>query len=307
MKNLLKISGLLLIVFFSSCDEDFFQSTVELEIPEHVSTLAVTGTLTQGTDRARILVTNSRSINDVSPPEVLNGAEVRLFKDENLMPAFTDNNGYHEILFDPSELTSGSSFRLEVEHPNFETVTATQLMPNLVALDTFEFTKEGTVDEIGEPVDEIVIEFADDPTQENYYLIEVFKEGTQVEWNSSDTVRFKERIELTSRDPNVVYGFKGYSGFSGGVPMLSDAAFNGKNYKISFSSYDYNFNQRVKDKMTAYLYSITNERFLYLQSLKSFYDGDGNPFAEPVTVTGNIENGLGSFGLQTVDSLVIRF
>ena len=89
--------------------------------------------------------------------------------------------------------------------------------------------------------------------------------------------------------------------------MISDATFNGKKYQMNMYSYSSFFGGGDDENfITVYLRSITRERYLYLLSLDRFYQSQGDLFAEPVTVAGNIQNGLGSFGAQTLDSLIIR-
>ena len=309
MKNILQIAFLISLFALNACSEDFFESTVEIEIPEHIPILAVSGVLTEGYDSIRFLVTTSRSINDLSNPKPLEGANIQLFKDGNLLPAFSNNGEFFETVLNPSDLEPGSTYKLEVEHPDFESVSSTQIMPEKTKIDSFIFEKDGTLDEFGDISDELIIEFTDDPNEENYYMFQFIEEGVRIDSWSQDTFYFNDARYIETRDPNIVYGFNGYSGFgSGRVPMLSDASFNGKKFKAIFSSYSNDFWQgRTTEKLTAYLISISKERYFYLSSLGSYYDSDGNPFAEPVNVAGNIENGLGAFGTQSIDSKEIKF
>lgn len=308
MKNIFQIAFLISLFTLNACSEDFFESTVEIEIPEHIPTLAVSGVLTEGYDSIRFLVTTSQSINDLNAPKPLEGANIQLFKDGNLLPAFTSNGDFFETILNSSDLEAGSTYRLEVEHPDFEAVSSTQIMPEKTKIDSFIFEKDGTLDEFGDIVDELSIEFTDDPNEENYYMFQFIEEGVRIDSWNQDTFKFKDARYIETRDPNVVYGFNGYSGFgSGRVPMLSDASFNGKKIKVIFSSYSSDWSNQTTEKITAYLTSISKERYFYLSSLGSYYDSDGNPFVEPVNVAGNIENGLGAFGTQNIDSKLIEF
>ena len=60
---------------------------------------------------------------------------------------------------------------------------------------------------------------------------------------------------------------------------------------------------RVSDTALAILYSLTEEHYRYLLTLSSAQGALGNPFAQPVSLEGNIEGGVGIFTSLTADSL----
>lgn len=304
MKNIFQIFSLIFIVSLTSCDEDFFQSTVAIELPEHVAQLTVSGTMTHGAEEVGFYISSSKSLNDSGNLEEYPDAKVSLFKDNILLasPIFNPATLLHEATVDSTAFESGSTYRLEVEQEGFETITSEQKMPKQVVIEGFKFEEQGTFDDFGEPADAVTIEFTDDPNEENYYLIEGISSFSY--FNGVDTIRDRYPTELGSIDPNVV---RGYIAEYQSAPMISDATFNGKKYQMNMYSYSSFFGGGDDENfITVYLRSITRERYLYLLSLDRFYQSQGDLFAEPVTVAGNIQNGLGSFGAQTLDSLIIR-
>jgi hypothetical protein len=56
-----------------------------------------------------------------------------------------------------------------------------------------------------------------------------------------------------------------------------------------------------------HLVHISREKYVYLRSLYQYQNADGNPFAEPVTVQGNFEGGVGLFSLESLDTVHVRF
>jgi len=304
MKNIYQFLSLILFASLTSCGEDFFQSTVAIELPEHVAQLAVSGSITEGNEDVSFHITSSKSLNDEGELEVYPDATVQLFKDGNLIaePIFNAASGLHESTVNATDLQAGNTYRLEVTQAGFDKASAEQKMPAITLIEDSKFEAEGTFDEFGDTADELILEFTDDPNEENYYMVRGIFEYRY--FNGVDTITEQYETDLGSIDPNVVRGFtEAY----GSAPMISDATFNGKKYKLSlYSNNSFFGGGDENNRVTVYLISITRERYLYLLSMDRFYQSQDNPFAEPVTVAGNIENGLGSFGAQTLDSLVIK-
>jgi hypothetical protein len=67
-----------------------------------------------------------------------------------------------------------------------------------------------------------------------------------------------------------------------------DDAFDGQKQRITIDL-DYVGNNGIL------LISATEEHFLYHLSYKAYQDSNGDPFAQPVQIYSNVENGLGIF------------
>jgi len=300
MKNILIPICAFTFLVFSACGPDAFESTVEIEIPDHTPTIVLSGVIEEGAELFETTVTHSQSKNSPNRIENLVDAKVQLFKDGNLLAdlAYDNNSERFFANLAPTDLTAGSTYRIEAEHPSYESVFAEQTIPNPVSIDKFEYDSSGTVDQFGEPADQFKITLTDRAGEDNYYAINAFQVDTFID--NFDTAIYVQTIELMSLDPSIVFGY--HPDNYAGVPMISDAAFPGKKYDLVFNAYELNLQEG--EEFIIELKSITRERYLFLLSLKGYYDSDGNPFAEPVTVLSNVENGNGAFGAESVFKVI---
>ena len=303
MKNIKYLISAFALVVFSSCGSDFFESAVEVEIPDHTPTIVISGVIEEDAELFETYVSFSQSKNTQSILTPLSDAKVQLFKDGTLLSdlAYVDSTERFTAVLAPGDLSSGSNYRIEAEHPDYASVYAEQSMPNAISIDDFEYTPDGTVDQFGEPADRFKVTFTDRSGETNYYLVNA--QLQQSFFNGNDTITYTQVVELMTLDPSIVYGYSedSYVGF----PMISDAAFPGKKYDLLFNAYQLFLEEG--DEIKIELKTITRERYLYLLSLKGQYDSEDNPFAEPVTVLSNIENGNGAFGAEAITELIYKF
>jgi hypothetical protein len=285
-------------VLFASC-EDKFSQIVEVDLPEHEPVLSVSAQFSNKDSLLKVAVSRTWGINDQAPDYFLENATVRLLKDGVQLGAFLPGqatfNGFYCSENQIPWQEVGGNYRLEVAAPNFPTVFAEQVILKEIPIATATYEKQGTLSPDGDKVDEITIEFNDPAGEENYYAIRVFHQYSFYYEPEDTTYITYENMYLESYDPLAEIG-------ENGIMLLSDAAFDGK--KASFRAYYYNYND--VDKIYVHLVHLPKEKFLYLRSLRQYQDADGNPFAEPVTVSSNIENGTGIFSLETVNILEIE-
>jgi len=294
MKNIIFPIFLFALVLFSSCGEDFFENTVEVDIPDHTPTISLTAVIDEGAELFETYVSFSQAKNSQSPLTPLSDAKVRLLKDGNLLAdlAFADSSGRFSAALSPNDLTQGSTYRIEAEHPDYESVFAEQSIPSSVNIEDFEYTPDGAINEFGENADRLRITFSDRSGETNYYMVNAYRK--YLSFNGTDTISQIFPFELRTFDPSVVFGYSPINYL--GTPMISDAVFSGKKYDLIFNTYQLHLQEG--DEMVIELKTITRARYLFLLSLKSFFDSEDNPFAEPVTVFSNIENGNGAFGAE---------
>ncbi len=306
MKNISFFVFIIFSISLASCGADFFETTVEIDLPDHESTLAVSSILSLDSESSEVFISKSLSLNATDPLQEINDAQVQLFKNGNVIGDFVydDDENIYVSGLEPTDLESGATYRIETSHPDYPTISAEAVMPKVVDIKEAEYLPESTAGQFGDQLDEYRIKFDDPGDEENYYLIyvNVLTEDFFVDFNG-DTTFYRQNIyDIESRDPSVVFGFDNLS--YQGVPMISDAAFNGKTYQLIFQAWPNFFDDG--DEIEIELVSITRERYLYLLSLQRFMETDGNPFAEPVTVVSNVENGQGNFGLQAADRFLIK-
>ncbi len=299
MKNLKIYLSLFFIAFlFASC-EDKFSQVVEVDLPEHEPMLSVSAHFTNFDSLLKVGVSKTWGLNEEPPAYFLDNASIKLFKNDVLVSEFKAGEGtYYGFYCSEKQFpweTDGGVFRLEVAVPNLPTVSATQVIPKEIPIIEASYEVEGTISPDGEKVDEVVISFNDPPGEENYYGFRAFGETSYYDESNDTTYTDEYMVYLETVDPLAEEG-------ESGILLLSDAAFDGKKQTLRCYTYDYGYGK----KFYVHLVHLTKEKYRYLRSLRQYQDADGNPFAEPVTVSSNIENGTGIFSMETVNIVEIE-
>lgn len=275
-----------IMLLFASC-EGAFEQVLTIDIPEHESKISVGAHLSKNDTLFSVWTAQSLGILDTASYQPLKDAAVKLYYEDELLHelSFSPDDGQRFVKENNNELLAGT-YRLEITDPTYGTASAEQVLPVATPINTVEYTEDGTLSPDGERVDEIKVIF-DDPADENYYLITA-EMLIRYEWDSTEI--YHERIYLDSNDPNISYA-------EGGL-LFSDGTFNGSEYTLLLNNYNYFEEGAEMVGLNMVLESVSKDRFLFLKSLSSYYDANGNPFAEPVVVHGNIENGYGIFTLS---------
>jgi len=295
MKNIMLLF-VFVILLFGACTEDRFEQIVEIEIPPHEPRLAINAIFLSQQDSLPVLVSNSLGILDTSSFSDIKDASVQLQRGGSPVGAFSYNtrNGYYTSLLSETLGSDNAEYQLIVEQAEYPTATATQRMPKLPVIDKVELEEDGVLDDSGERVDEVTVEINDPAGSKEYYALRAYITA-RVETSPGDTVVYKNRIYLSSNNPLV---------FNANVTdlglLISDGSFDGTTYRLTAYTYEQLPFGQEGIEFEVELISLTEDVFQYARSLSQYYDADGNPFAEPVTVHSNIENGYGIFGLGNV-------
>lgn len=290
MKPKIFIFFLFAITFLQSC-EDAFTTIKEIEIPEHKSKLAVFANLSE--NKGDFSVFYSRIITNNNDYTPIN-AEITIL--ENGSPFYkssfigSDNKSFLEKDLGKS-ISEGKEYTLIVENSTYGKSTATQIVPRKPDFSNLKYKKDGYIVSGGYKTDLLSFDINDNASDENYYLIESY--GTISQGNET----MEQNLYLNSEDPSVKqFWFRSKNGL-----IIADKNFNGEVTKIltNFESYD-EF-KKIKLK----IYSITKDYYHFLLSYNQYQDSNGNPFAEPVNVHNNIENGYGLFEVNSSKEIVL--
>lgn len=295
MKNLKYSLFLFLIISVVGCDEDRFSSVKTIEFPEHESQLAVTSRLFNADPNGftiqtpRAFISNSLGILDQSEYDKIEGATVKLYKDENLFFDFNyDETSKYYLGPNTIEFTEGN-YRLEVDAPNYDPVSATQTMPNKaeVLSSTFE-TEKVPFDFEEQFYDLLKIKIKDEEGVENYYGFVV-----TVEYREPNGNIFTDYPYAFSDDPL----FEGGSQIN---EVLPDISFDGKNYDVRLLLQTFWQTQNGYElvAINVDVITMTKDMYFYETTMSLNYEADENPFAEPVLVHSNVEGGYGIFTLH---------
>jgi hypothetical protein len=290
-------------MIFSSCDEDSFSQVATIELPEHEPRPVVNLEI-EGLQERRIsaLISNSKGILDPETTYDLPvDAEVKLYRNGTLftpLDYFEDVLKYEASLENPFPDQGGDTYLLEANIPGFDLVQVEQVMPVKPVIEAATYEREGTIDESGFRVDELIVDITDqEPGVLNYYGLELFQITLVIEPTTGDTIQYsRSRIGIDSNDPLLSYGAR-YD------LIFSDGGFSGGKYQArcyTYYSLDENADLEVR------LYQLSEDAFLYARSLEQYYNAINNPFAEPVTVHSNVPDGYGVFTLANRTSYFIE-
>ncbi|MDG1350274.1 MAG: DUF4249 domain-containing protein [Crocinitomicaceae bacterium] len=192
-------------------------------------------------------------------------------------------------------------YTIEVNAPGYTSVSATNRIPTAVQINSIDTVSSTNSD--GENILETTINFQDPSANENYYMVEVLVKGTWIDEFEGDTIEFREPLQISCNDINVetINRFN-----SGGFEntylylMLKDENFDGEDYALTFSVINYAELKDLELFGEIRLVNTSAAYFNYLKSFNMYQSASGNPFATPVQVYSNVENGMGIFAGGTL-------
>lgn len=341
MKNIIRLSAVLLLLSLLSCDEDRFSPIVEIDIPPHTPRLVIRADWSAGSDSLAVFVSKSRGVLDKTPTnfnqtysywngrdtirnvneyyDTVANAKVELLRNGQLLgtiPYF--NKGYHYAKgLLKLDTISGTTYTIRVSAPNFETVEASQIIQNKFNILRGGYRANGAVasdpfDPFSSPEkgDELTIELQDNGNDENYYTLESLNSnrwGGNYVFISRDSAgkTYTAQNYLRNIDPVMEDAF------------LPDRTFNGKNYVWRFwlqpDTYFYysngnRFKSKLKtgDKIQMRIRSSSKDYVLFVKTLDLAYNAQDNPFfTEPVILHSNVKKGYGIFTIGSVQTVTL--
>lgn len=257
-------------------------------------------------------VSKSLSVLDNADLKLVDSATVKLYKGDLLIETISEKNEMGWFSSESSIPEAGQKYSIQVTSPDFENTllseeTTPQKIPvNDVTLQIkdssfWEYEDyQGFVQYRGNIEGSFDIVFADPAGAENFYALSIFyldtvfrEQDNRVEYSLN-----KRTLGITSENSAIENAGDNYS-----VLMFRDELFDGQDYKINVEFNDW---QAWKGKIY-YVELITYNRagYLYKKSIDDYYSAINDPFAEPVQIFGNIENGYGIFMGQSVSYKII--
>jgi hypothetical protein len=283
---------LALTIFMTSC-----YSTTEVELPLDKQFLVINSINFQPDSTWLIEVSKSQPFLSTSNHEAIENAQVYI-KDEDgveiqLEPVVINTRTYYASHHKPE---IEKRYELSVHSPGFGSVKANSEIPNPQAISNLKIEVDSTyLKEVlenlknnpGYPVNftkHVLCKasFSDPPNDKNFYELRLFSGYT----STTGTLKHIELQFLDLNGARVTY-------------LTEDTQFNG--FVKSFEFYIPIANFLSSKKIYVSLRVLSPDYFSY-QHTKSLQDGlSEDPFAQPVIVHNNIENGAGIFaGFSTL-------
>lgn len=247
----------------------------------------------------KVHVSSSRSVIDTASFKNIDDAIVTIKdRNENIIETLNHvENGFYKGQTFPQE---NQTYILEVNHPNYANITASDSLPSPITINSVDTST--IIDPINGNRLQISMNFDDPENTQNYYLIETYSVNEYLVIKNSDTTEY----ELDTTKQFMVLTDEVFQ--NGGSPwreqgLFNDLLFNGQNKTLeleipndswsgSEDGYDWSYQTLT---LRLYLHNITLSYYYYRTSLELFQNASGNPFAQPVQVFSNVENGFGVF------------
>ena len=259
----------------------------------------VINSIFQSDSSFKVHVSSSRSVIDTASFKNIDDAIVTIKdRNENIIETLNHvENGFYKGQTFPQE---NQTYILEVNHPNYANITASDSLPSPIIINSVDTST--IIDPINGNRLQISMNFDDPENTQNYYLIETYSVNEYLVIKNSDTTEY----ELDTTKQFMVLTDEVFQ--NGGSPwreqgLFNDLLFNGQNKTLeleipndswsgSEDGYDWSYQTLT---LRLYLHNITLSYYYYRTSLELFQNASGNPFAQPVQVFSNVENGFGVF------------
>jgi Domain of unknown function (DUF4249) len=303
-------------ILFSSC-QNFFSQTIDTDLPDYDQGLVFHQLISDTDDTIRLELSKKLGVFEPTKTDkdwFVTGATVEWWQDGQkvlVLSPLSFDSGFVYIGKFPSPLIIGPEYEIRVSHPNFETVRSVQKIPaKATDVQQLKLVREVANDPSGASLNELSFVIKDNPNEQNYYEFQLSTNQYYYEYLGMDpqgmpifdtlSYTYYTGFENTF-DQNIVNGTRG------GI-LLSDQFFNGQDYKFIGRFYA-PYNGSGSTDTSTYRLSIRNVTKEYYQWSVSYnkqYNAQGNPFAEPIAVYNNLENGLGIFAMFNEQRFTIK-
>ncbi len=181
---------------------------------------------------------------------------------------------------------AGQTYSLLVSNTGFDQVEAQTKTPAVITISSTDTLRKN--DEMN-----YSIKFSDDPSITNYYAIAI-EQITIGDFYKFSDYYFETSEIFTQNGSADVDGTK-----YGSIFLFSDATFSGG--QCDFDASNYVPAESIDSTIIVVsLMSLSEDYFKYKLSLEKYQETAGDPFAQPVQVYSNVENGFGIFGGYSV-------
>lgn len=272
------------------------EKVIDIDIPEGERKIVVNG-LIHPDSLIKVNVSRSLSVLEENQFVFLETADVRIKKDgielgqlEYLESGFYYLPDHYPI--------AGSVYELDVGYPGLASVSSQANLPDPILFS--EIDTSSTTDEWMGGVYRLSFSFQD-PPDPNYYAIsltathKVFDYETFTYLDSLTTYPVYFNFIEGSEGPQSAFVEQGASTHYGSKIYFADDLFSDREMSIDIELSKFSFFDADTVELTVSLEHVSQDYYYYAVSSGKYDQSTGNPFAEPVSVFSNIENGIGIF------------
>lgn len=301
------IIAISIVLIATSCSEDFFSKTIELEGDWDGPEMIVHARLNTLDDTLGIYLQKSQPIYDESETSSENSvhivdADVSLRGDDGSEYDFYfDSLRVQELNYFAAAqpaLKEGVTYTLHIDHPDFEAVEVTEVMPVSPELQSHNWKKNYRFD----PIDSTYytqLELGYANNREEHFMSHLFEytytENGNTQYGSIDFD--PGEFELGS--------FKFSREIFESVPSSGNTA--ELFFEVPTSEIENLLESRPNVQLVIFGIAITEPDYLFHRSVQQHFETGNLPFTEPVIVYSNIDNAHGIFSLINTTEIRISF
>ncbi len=222
----------------------------------------------------------NRHVLDSKPFQEINDAQVILY--EGLDPVDTLlNTGYGVFRSDNKKPEKERTYSVRVSVPGYDELFATSSTPLPATISRVEiFESSNTM---------IRIRIQDNASEKNFYQLYAIVENDYYDNNSKQIVKRSGKTNLTSEHPAI----RNESNSPSTAVLFTDALFNGNEVEFTFATSG--GGSSFHSGIDVIVRSLSEDAYNYLKTSHLNDENSGDPFAQPINVYNNIENGFGIF------------
>ena len=242
----------------------------------------------------QVKVAYSKNILDVAPGpnfwQVGNAIVKILDPNNQVIETITPSSDkFNRVLYrGKTKPLPGQSYTVQVSIKDEPIRQAINKVPMHVPITSVEVDSSRFKSE-GEPI-EIDITFKDPKDEKNYYTVKIIEDATYLV--NKDTIVLTQEIYFEVVEQSLSIDESGLE------KLINDNLFSGRDYtfrtKLYHRRYSYG-SQLLRQHVRVVLLSVSEEYYKYFITKNLQDHASGDPFAQPVQVFTNVENGLGIF------------
>lgn len=292
---------------------------LDIELDEEDKLLVVNSLISSDTTISVNITKTISSLDGDAFIKFINDAEVNLYEDDEFVEIMNrDTLGTYVSTIKPQ---LGKKYSITAKHSNYPELSASTYLPDTVPINNvtislnIDTTYETWYDPYtGNEIDTVFYEltgdgsagiYFDDPAdEENYYMVTFTYIRPEYIWDDYGNMYITGYTEYPIyHDMEVLsddYQFFELNLKTSGY-LFSDALFNGQQFDVkatiyTWELYDMFYDEFLEPIIYVHLYTFNKEVYKFVSTYNKYQDALSNPFAEPVNIYTNVENGLGLFG-----------
>jgi len=253
-----------------------------------------------------VSVYRANNLFDSTAREYLVNADVEVYRGEAFQTHLQlDNTKVPPCYTNASFLpTPNATYRIEVQLPGEELITADSRIPNPIEIHQLQVTDLDLNPTSGglEYNFRVSIQFEDPPEEVNYYHLNFAQQILKQQTDMHGFEQREEKVTFSSR-----FNIDQFTVAGNGGLLFSDDRFDGERFIYSFPM---RFNLAPEERLGTLrveLRAVSEDYYLFQTSLTR-QKGPGTPIQGDASLYNNIQNGLGIFAGYTfsVDSVAVQ-